>query len=97
MIYRYTVQGQPPRLVFDTPGSEAGAGPERPQVALAVTAVLYEAVCAAVDQYGDQVHAHLHEGLRHGLWTLQRDQAATRAREAEPPDPTPLDRGPGQA
>jgi hypothetical protein len=68
MIYAYTVQGQPPRLVFDTP--------ERPGISLAVTAALYEAVCAAVAQYGDQVHAHLHEGLRHGLWTLQRDQAA---------------------
>jgi hypothetical protein len=77
MIYRYTVQGQPPRLVFATP--------ERPCVALAVTAALYEAVCAAVAQYGDQVHAHLHEGLRHGLWTLQRDQAALLARDAEPP------------
>jgi hypothetical protein len=64
MIYRYTVQGQPPRLVFATP--------ERPCVALAVTAALYEAVCAAVDQYGDQVQAHLHDGLRHGLETLQQ-------------------------
>jgi cytosine/adenosine deaminase-related metal-dependent hydrolase len=64
MIYAYTVQGRPPRLVLDVP--------ERPCVALAVTAALYEAVCAAVDQYGDRVHAHLHEGLRHGLWTLQQ-------------------------
>jgi hypothetical protein len=77
MIYVYTVQGQPPRLVFATP--------ERPCVALAVTAALYEAVCAAVDQYGDQVHAHLHDGLRHGLGTLQQDQAALLARDAEPP------------
>jgi hypothetical protein len=53
-------------------------------IALAVTAVLYEAVCAAVDQYGDRVHAHLHDGLRHGLWTLQRDAAAL-ARDLEPP------------
>jgi hypothetical protein len=73
MIYAYTVQGQPPRLVFATP--------ERPCVALAVTEALYEAVCAAVDQYGDQVHAHLHDGLRHGLETLQaQDEASEGAR-----------------
>jgi hypothetical protein len=38
-------------------------------------------VCAAVDQYGDQVQAYLHDGLRHGLWTLHWDAVAPAQQE----------------
>jgi cytosine/adenosine deaminase-related metal-dependent hydrolase len=85
MIYSYATA----HLVFDAHGY--------PRISLSVTAALYEAVCAAVDQYGDRVHAHLHEGLRHGLWTLQRDQAATLARDAEPPVHVDAGSPPGEA
>jgi hypothetical protein len=97
MIYRYTVQGRPPRLVCDTPGSGSGAGPERPHISLAVTAALYEAVCAAVAAFGDHVvHVSLHDGLQQAVWKLlpPYDEAALsgEARAAlgpeEPPAPS---------